>query len=597
MKNIPAHLLPSRMRGISWALIAAAMGSTIALVPSYAFAQAKHDVRPISNQSWAEGIGDIGAAPIVLAGLDSVAPRQNKIQTKAAVVTSTLSPASFDFGNVNLGFSNGTILTLTNISASPVYISAVSGSGPFYIYSSCPIYDPILSPSAYLGPSSSCDTNVYATPIVLGPASGMLEIDTDAGPQIATLAAYAVPPFFGPASFDFGSQIVGSVSDPQGFEILNEGNDYLRVVNIVSSGDEYALALSNQCPYGCDVSDADAISHPKWLPSVPGSAPTSSSIGGQQTMSSGGLSIRVMPKNFDIPSKAVGGVCSGNDSLFPGGSCVFSATFQPLVEGQRDGYIQVTSSGNFISTIPLTGVGVSGKDISVLPEKLDFGGVQVGATSPPQTFTVTDKGVNPVNITSVTIDPLAPKSYLERKVASDFAIVSHNCAALSETGSSCSGTVAFKPTDVGSRGANLRIEGDFEGSPFKVPIQGTGTAKPVALLTFSATSIGFGQISFGGHASPVPVTITNSGTLSVNISSIYATGDFSESNNCPATLPPAGTCTATIGFNPSLPGTRNGNLVVVNDSQTGTAKLSLEGTACRLFTLRGARFGQAFCSP
>ena len=44
---------------------------------------------------------------------------------------------------------------------------------------------------------------------------------------------------------------------------------------------------------------------------------------------------------------------------------------------------------------------------------------------------------------------------------------------------------------------------------------------------------------------------------------IWVTGAFSQSNNCPATLAPNGFCTVTVTFTPLTPGTFTGVLAVL----------------------------------
>ncbi|MGC1373964.1 MAG: alkaline phosphatase family protein [Candidatus Sulfotelmatobacter sp.] len=92
-----------------------------------------------------------------------------------------------------------------------------------------------------------------------------------------------------------------------------------------------------------------------------------------------------------------------------------------------------------------------------------------------------------------------------------------------------------------------------------------------------------GGIPFGGQAvdtkSPgFPVTITNIRTTPITVSSITATGDFSQTNNC-TTLPVNGTCTITVYFQPSHTGARTGNLTVVDNDVSSPQVVPLTGTA------------------
>lgn len=60
------------------------------------------------------------------------------------------------------------------------------------------------------------------------------------------------------------------------------------------------------------------------------------------------------------------------------------------------------------------------------------------------------------------------------------------------------------------------------------------------------------------------MTLTNTGTATLNITSIAITGsasaDFGETNNCGASLAPSASCTINITFTPSKANTRAANL-------------------------------------
>jgi hypothetical protein len=76
------------------------------------------------------------------------------------------------------------------------------------------------------------------------------------------------------------------------------------------------------------------------------------------------------------------------------------------------------------------------------------------------------------------------------------------------------------------------------------------------------------------------VTLTE-GINSAAISSIAATGDYSQTNNCPASLAASQTCTINVVFTPTSEGTRNGTLTILShaaSSPTVSAQVSLSGT-------------------
>jgi len=97
---------------------------------------------------------------------------------------------------------------------------------------------------------------------------------------------------------------------------------------------------------------------------------------------------------------------------------------------------------------------------------------------------------------------------------------------------------------------------------------------------FSPTSLNFGNQSVG-----IPTwrltTLTNSGSLPLVIDSIQITGansgDFSQKNNCPSSLPPSMSCTIWPIFDPTAAGTRNAALTVTDNAPGSPQQVPLTG--------------------
>jgi len=76
------------------------------------------------------------------------------------------------------------------------------------------------------------------------------------------------------------------------------------------------------------------------------------------------------------------------------------------------------------------------------------------------------------------------------------------------------------------------------------------------------------------------VTLQNAGKAALAISSITASNNFTETNNCGSSLPAGGSCTINVAFAPLVGGLLNGNLTVVDNSnnQSGSSQsLKLTG--------------------
>ena len=101
-------------------------------------------------------------------------------------------------------------------------------------------------------------------------------------------------------------------------------------------------------------------------------------------------------------------------------------------------------------------------------------------------------------------------------------------------------------------------------------------------VTVSPTSISFGNQAQGTTSSVHKVTLKNGQSSAITISSISTNlSDFGETNNCPvspATLKAGASCTISVTFTPSVQGTRNGTLTVVDTGLSSPQLVTLTGT-------------------
>jgi len=121
---------------------------------------------------------------------------------------------------------------------------------------------------------------------------------------------------------------------------------------------------------------------------------------------------------------------------------------------------------------------------------------------------------------------------------------------------------------------------------------------PIASL--SASSITFASVIVGTSSPTQTVTLHNTGTAGLNISSIAITGTgalfapgagpFPETSNCPSTLPMGDSCTITVGFNPAVAGGYVGAITVTDNASPPTQSVALRGTATLITAAAAARF-------
>ncbi len=98
-------------------------------------------------------------------------------------------------------------------------------------------------------------------------------------------------------------------------------------------------------------------------------------------------------------------------------------------------------------------------------------------------------------------------------------------------------------------------------------------------LTVNPTMLSFPSEAVGTLSAAMGVTVTNSGNAALTVSSVTATGDFTQTNGCTmAAIAPGATCTVMVSFLPSATGSRTGVLTVYGNAPGGQAIVSLIGT-------------------
>ncbi len=242
-------------------------------------------------------------------------------------------------------------------------------------------------------------------------------------------------------------------------------------------------------------------------------------------------------------------------------SCVIDITFTPTATGSRPGTLAVTDdAAGSPQSIPLSGTGTM-PIASLSPTSVAFGSRSVGATSPPQTVTLTNTGDGPMTVSAVTIDP-------------NFSMT-NGCPGLLAVGSHCDIAVTFTPGQVGDISGDLTITDNAAGSPQRVGLSGTGVGAGTRL---DPGRLDFGNAVIGSTSDPRSIVLTNSGNAALTITSIAADGDFAATHNCPASLGAGMSCTIRVTFTPTALGSRTGNLRLVDNAGSQSAPLTGTGT-------------------
>ena len=187
-----------------------------------------------------------------------------------------------------------------------------------------------------------------------------------------------------------------------------------------------------------------------------------------------------------------------------------------------------------------------------------FPSTAIGNTSAPQTLTLSNTSIITIPISSIS-------------VSGDFA-QTNNCGKSLGRLASCTITVTFKPTAVGTRTGVVTVKTTVGNSTAN--LSGTGIA-PVSL---SATSLAFGSQTVGVATAAKPVTVKNAMATTLTMKSVTVTGDYSQTNNCGSSLAAGASCLVNVTFKPTAAGSRTGTLTISDSAVGGTQTVSLSGT-------------------
>jgi hypothetical protein len=121
------------------------------------------------------------------------------------------------------------------------------------------------------------------------------------------------------------------------------------------------------------------------------------------------------------------------------------------------------------------------------------------------------------------------------------------------------------------------FEPSYMGGPYDAFVtKYNAPTKPVVAI--SPSSYNFGSQAVGTPSPPEAIDLTNTGGAALAISSITASGDFSQTNNCGAGLASGASCTINVTFTPSQTGARSGAITISDNASPATQTISLTGT-------------------
>lgn len=258
--------------------------------------------------------------------------------------------------------------------------------------------------------------------------------------------------------------------------------------------------------------------------------------------------IGVNATDYSIAGTTCGSAVPANSS------CTYQVSFTPTASGARAGYLVLAnSSANSSIAVALSGIGtplVVGQ-VFLSPYSQPFPSTTVGSTS-SASFLLYNSGNVAYPIISVS------------NSNSDFAST-NNCGSRLPAPGSCLITITFTPSVAAPEPNTLTVQYNVSNTPFTVSSAMTAYGRAPQLV-FSSSNMSFNNIPLGSVSSPVNVALFNYTAAPVSNLVIGYSGagasQFSETNDCPATLAANALCTFVLTATPAQVGSAIANLNV-----------------------------------
>ena len=107
-------------------------------------------------------------------------------------------------------------------------------------------------------------------------------------------------------------------------------------------------------------------------------------------------------------------------------------------------------------------------------------------------------------------------------------------------------------------------------------VSATTQAAPAPAVSLSPATLIFPDTPVGSTSTARTFTLTNTGNVALNITSISASGDF-QTNNCGASLAATASCSVNVTFTPVASGSRSGTVSIASNAPGSPHTVSLSG--------------------
>nr|HEX4312578.1 choice-of-anchor D domain-containing protein [Kofleriaceae bacterium] len=511
------------------------------------------------------------------------------------VVCKGLSPdkATLAFGGVPVHSSATIDTTITNQSNAPITLTQLQlGGGPFALV------PPTTTLPVTIPAGGSVPVRVKFTPgsVTTFTSSLTLVSNDPNGNTVVPItgtglgAALSVSP----SSLAFPTTQVGDTTATQPVTIQNIGGASL-VVDSVSIPGPYTVQLATPVTITAGNSVTAQVA---FAPTAAGDAPATLTVhatdGEAATVACDGTgqapSLSVSASELDFGSQRVGTQSAtqavivtntGIDNLTlsslaaagtftivaapglpatiaPNGTAEIDVAFAPIAAGATTGSLAITSTAaSSPDTVALTGAGIAPV---VSAPAVAFGNQHVGTTGTAPLF-VTNNGTDTLHVSALAAT--APFSIATTAVAI-------------APGDTHTFTASFTPGSEAPFGGTITVTSDDPITPsLAVAATGTGVLGHVSI---APGAVSFGAQRTGTTSAPQPVTITNVGTDTLNISSVTLAGGPFAGSLGPTSLVPGAHASLTVTFSPVADGPASTVLSVVSDAPTSPDQIAVTGT-------------------
>lgn len=490
------------------------------------------------------------------------------------------------FGNVVVASSKQDSVAVTNTGTSTLTINSIASDNAEFS---------VTPSSASITPSASQKLYITFSPTNSGAESGNIVFTHDASssPDTVTVSGTGVEPVFSvvPLSVTFGDVVVAS-SKQDSVTVTNTGTSTLAIISAVSDNGEFSVTPSSGsispsssmkffitfgpanrgAEAGNIVFTHDASGSPDTVEVngtgvEPGFSVAQANIAFGNVVLGSSKQDSVTVTNTGTSTLNISSVASDNGefSVTPSNGSIpssssqkFYVTFSPVNSGPESGNIVFThDASSSPDTIEVSGTGVE-PGFSVAPTSLAFGNVVVGMFKQDSVI-VTNTGTSTLTISSVASDN------------AEFS-VTPSSGSLAPS-SSQKFYITFSPNDAGAESGNIIFTHDASSSQDSVAVSGTGIAPGFAI---APTSVAFGDITVGAGKVD-SVTVTNTGTLALTISSVLS--DNAEFGVTPTSgsVAPLASQKFYITFTPADTGAELGNIIFVHDASGSPDSVAVSG--------------------